>query len=78
MGTILTFLSTKVLLFLGLCKGFGNSSSVQYTSLWGKSAYLSRESACKPAGREPCTHLLGTKAQPCTHLAAGIALALKL
>lgn len=67
MGTILTFLPTKILLFFGLCKGLCNSSSIQYTYLWGELAYSSRESACKPAGREPCTCL-----------PAGIALAPKL
>lgn len=78
MVTTTTFLPTKILLFFGLCKGYGNSSSIQYTYLWGKSAYSSRESACKPAGREPCTQLPAGDVRPCTHLAAGIALALKL
>lgn len=41
MGTIPIFLPTKVLLFFGLCKGYGNSSSIQYTSLWGELVYSS-------------------------------------
>ena len=64
MRTTLTFLLAKVLLFFGLCKGYGNSSSIQYTCLWEKSAYSSRESACRPAGRQPCTHLPAGIAQP--------------
>ena len=64
MRTILTFLPTKVMLFFGLCKGFSKSSSIQYTYLWGKLAYSSRESACRPAGRQPCTHLAASTAQP--------------
>lgn len=39
MKTTLTFLLAKVMLFFGLCKGYGNSSSIQYTYLWGESAY---------------------------------------
>jgi hypothetical protein len=64
MRTTLTFLPPKVRLFFGLCKGYGNSLSIKYTSLWGKSAYSSRESACRPAGRQPCTHLAASTAQP--------------
>ena len=78
MGTTLTFLPTKVLLFSENKEEKCNSSSIQYTYIWGKSAYSSRESACKPAGRKPSTHLPAADAQPCTRLPADIALALKL
>lgn len=64
MRTTLTFLPTKILLFFGLCKGFSKSPSIQYTYLWGKSAYSSKELACRPAGRQPCTHLPAGIAQP--------------
>lgn len=67
MGTTLTFLRTKVLIFSENKEEKRGYLSIKYTSLWGKSAYSSRESACKHAGR-----------QPCTHLPAGIALAPKL
>lgn len=67
MGTILTFLPTKVLLFSENKEGKRGSLSIKYHYTWGELAYSSRESACKPAGREPCTHL-----------PAGIALAPKL
>lgn len=67
MGTIPIFLPTKVLLFSENKEGKWGSLSIKYTYIWGESGYLSRESACKPAGR-----------QPCTHLPAGIALAPKL
>lgn len=67
MGTIPTFLRTKVLLFCENKEEKWCSLSIKHTSLWGKLVYSSRESTCRPAGR-----------QPCTHLPAGIALAPKL
>ena len=67
MGTILTFLRTKVLIFSENKEEKWGYPSIKYTYTWGELAYSSRESACRPAGREPCTHL-----------AASIALAPKL
>lgn len=64
MGTILTFLRTKVLLFCENKEEKWCYLSIKYTYTWGKSAYSSRESACKHAGREPCTHLPAGIAQP--------------
>lgn len=67
MKTTLTFLPTKVLLFSENKEEKWCSLSIKYTYIWGELACSSRESACRPAGR-----------QPCTHLPAGIALAPKL
>lgn len=67
MRTTLIFLRTKVLLFSENKEEKWGYTSIKYTYTWGKLAYSSRESACKHAGR-----------QPCTHLPAGIALAPKL
>lgn len=57
MGTILTFLRTKVLLFFENKEEKWGYTSIKYTYTWGELAYSSRESACRPAGRQPCTHL---------------------
>lgn len=51
MGTILTFLRTKVLLFSENKEEKRCSLSIKYTYLWVESAYSSRETACRPAGR---------------------------
>ena len=51
MGTILTFLSTKVLIFSENKEEKRGSLSIKYTYIWGESAYSSRESSCRPAGR---------------------------
>lgn len=67
MGTILTFLPTKVLIFSENKEEKWCYPSIKYTYSSIESAYSSIESACKHAGREPCTHL-----------PAGIALAPKL
>lgn len=67
MGTILTFLRTKVLIFSENKEEKWGYPSIKYTSLWGESAYSSRELARKHAER-----------QLYTHLSAGIALAPKL
>lgn len=67
MGTIPNFLPTKVLLFSENKEEKSGYTSIQYTSIWGEYGYSSIKSACKPAGREPCTRL-----------PAGIAPALKL
>lgn len=64
MKTTFTFLLAKVMLFFGLCKGYYNSSSIQYTYLWGESVYSSLKSACKSAVRGACTHLAASTAQP--------------
>ena len=67
MGTILTFLPTKVLLFYENKEEKWCYLSIKYTYSSRESVYSSRESARKHAER-----------QLCTHLSAGIALALKL
>ena len=51
MGTTLTFLSTKVLIFSENKEEKCGYPSIKYTYTWGELAYSSRELACRPAGR---------------------------